>query len=124
MPDPEEVKQALLLQQQERLDAHHRQPVDATRSSEATRAFSTDFSALTQEQPFTVRAIDCRSTSCIARVEWPSYAEAAASYQVLLQHSYGMDCMRSLLLPEPEEPARAYEASLILDCGNLGSRGP
>lgn len=118
-PDPEELKQALLQQQQMRLDAHQRQPIHPTWSSEATRAFSTDFSALTQGQQFAVRSIDCRSTSCIARVEWPSYAEATTNYQVLLQHSYALDCTRSLLLPDPEDPERAYEASLILECGNL-----
>ncbi|HEX8702473.1 MAG TPA: hypothetical protein VF815_26805 [Myxococcaceae bacterium] len=118
-PAPEELRQALLQQQQMRLDAHQRQPIHPTWSSDATRAFSTDFSALTRGQPFSVRSIDCRSTSCIARVEWPSYAEAAASYAVLLQHSYSMDCTRSLLLPDPEDPERAYEASLLLECGNL-----
>jgi len=118
-PDPEELKRALLEQQLLRLDAHQRQSIHPTWSSEATRAFSADFSALTQGQPFTVRAIDCRSTSCIANVQWPSYAEAAASYQVLLHHSYAMDCMRSLLLPDPEDPERAYEASLILECGDV-----
>jgi hypothetical protein len=119
-PDPEELKQAVLQQHQLRLDAHQRQPIHPTWAPEATRAFSTDFSALTQGQQFTVRSIDCRSTSCIARVEWPSYAEAAANYHLLLQHSYTLDCTRSLLLPEPEDPERAYEASLILECGNLG----
>jgi len=120
-PDPEELKQALLQQHQLRLDAHQRQPIHPTWAPEATRAFSTDFSALTQGQQLTVRSIDCRSTSCIARVEWPSYEEATANYHMLLQHSYALDCMRSLLLPEPEEPERAYEASLILECQNLGT---
>ena len=118
-PDPKELRQALLQQQQARLDAHQRQSIDPSWSPEAARAFSTDFSALAQGQQFTVRSIDCRSTSCIARVEWPSYAEATTGYEVLLQHSYALDCTRSLLLPDPEDPDRAYEASLLLDCGNL-----
>lgn len=118
-PEPEELRQALLQQQQVRLDAHQRQSIHPVWASDATRAFSTDFSALTQGQRFTVRSIDCRSTSCIARVEWPSYAEATTGYEVLLQHSYALDCTRSLLLPDPEDPERAYEASLLLDCGNL-----
>jgi hypothetical protein len=118
-PDPDELKQMALQQQQARLDAHQRQSIDPAWSPAATHAFSTDFSTLAREQPFTVRSIDCRSTSCIAKVEWPSFAEAAASYQVLLQHAYGMDCTRSLLLSEPEDPTRAYEAPLILDCQNL-----
>ncbi len=117
--DREKLKQMALEQRQAQLLGHERQAIDPTWASEATRSFSADFSMMTQGQAFRVRALDCKTTTCVARVEWPSYAEAAASYQFLLHHSYGMDCARNLMLPEPEDPTRAYAASLILECQNL-----
>jgi hypothetical protein len=118
-PDPEQLRQSLLRQQHARMEGHSQQPIDFAWSQQATRSFASDFSELVQGQTFTLRSIDCRSTSCVAMIEWPGYDEAVGSYQVLLHHTYGMDCARSLLLPEPEDPTRRYEAPFILDCQNI-----
>ncbi len=118
-PSLEEARRQLFEQHQARLDRHSREPLDATWSHEARGSFSVDLAALTRGQSFTARSIDCRSTTCVITVEWSSYAEATGSYPLLLQHAYGMDCMRSILLPEPADPTARYQASLFLDCGNL-----
>jgi hypothetical protein len=118
-PTREEVKQQLLQQRQAQLEAHQREPVDFFWAKEAHTSLAADFAPLTRGDAFRVRGIDCRTTTCVATVEWPSYTKATEDYARLLQHPYGLDCARSILLPEPEDPAARYEARLVLDCQNL-----
>ncbi len=118
-PSREEARHQLYAQHQLQLDRHAREPLDSSWSREAQESFAADFSALTQGQPFQVRGIDCRSTTCVTTLEWPSYAEATQGHALLLQHAYRMDCARSILLPEPSDPTARYQAELFLDCGNL-----
>jgi hypothetical protein len=118
-PSAEEAREQLFQQHQQQLDRHSREPVDASWAREAQGAFASDFAALTQGQSFQVRRIDCRSTTCVTTLEWPSYAEATQGYALLLQHAYDMDCVRSILLPEPADLSARYQADLFLDCGNL-----
>jgi hypothetical protein len=115
-PSPEQVRQELLERQQAQLQAHQREPVDFVWSQAAHASFSEDFSALTRGESFRVNGLDCRTTTCVVTVEWRTYAEATAGYPELLQYGYGMDCARSILLPEPEDPDARYQASLVLDC--------
>jgi len=118
-PSPEEARQQLFQHHQEQLDKHSREPVDPYWSRSAQDTFGADFAALVEGQTFAVRNIDCRSHTCVTTVEWPSYAAATQGYSLLLQHAYGMDCARSILLPEPADPRGSYQARLILDCANL-----
>jgi len=118
-PSTEEARRQLFQQHQQQLERHAREPLDASWAREAQGSFSSDFAALTQGQSFQVRGIDCRSTTCVTTLEWPSYAEATQGYALLLQHDYGMDCARSILLPEPADPTGRYQADLFLDCENL-----
>lgn len=118
-PSREEAREQLFQRHQQQLDRHAREAIDASWAREAQGAFASDFAALTQGQSFQVRRIDCRSTTCVTTLEWPSYAEATQGYALLLQHSYGMDCARSILLPEPADLSARYQADLFLDCGNL-----
>lgn len=118
-PSREEARQQLLAQHQQQLDRHSREPVDPSWAREAQGSFTSDFVGLAQGQPFEVRGVDCRSTTCVTTLEWPSYAEATQGYALLLQHAYRLDCARTLLLPEPADVTARYQAQLLLDCGNL-----
>ncbi|WP_157775352.1 hypothetical protein [Melittangium boletus] len=118
-PSREEAKRQLFQQHQQQLDMHSREPVDPTWSRSARDSFGADFASLTRGQGFTLKDIDCRSHTCVTTVEWPSYAAATQGYSLLLQHSYAMDCARSILLPEPSAPQGNYQARLLLDCANL-----
>ncbi len=114
--DREQARQELLERQQAQLAAHQREPVDFVWSQAAHASFSADFSVLTRGESFQVKGLDCRTATCVVTVEWGNYAEASAGYPELLQYGYGMDCARSILLPEPENPDARYQASLVLDC--------
>ncbi|MFY0571310.1 hypothetical protein ACN28E_46805 [Archangium lansingense] len=118
-PSPEEAKQRILQRQRAQLEAHQREPLDFVWAKEAHSSFAADLSSLSREAAFRVRNIDCRTTTCVVNLEWASYEEASASYPRLLQHAYGLDCTRSIVLPEPEGPNVSYQANLLLDCENL-----
>ncbi|PTL75742.1 hypothetical protein DAT35_52760 [Vitiosangium sp. GDMCC 1.1324] len=118
-PSPEEAKQRILQRQRAQLEAHQREPLDFVWAKEAHSSFAADLSSLSREAAFRVRNIDCRTTTCVVNLEWTSYEEASTSYPRLLQHAYGLDCTRSIVLPEPEDPHVSYQANLLLDCKNL-----
>jgi len=51
-------------------------------------------------------------------MEWPDHHQAAANYPHLLHGVYDVNCLRSILLHEPDDPARPYQARLIFSCGD------
>jgi hypothetical protein len=64
---------------------------------------------------FKVAGVDCRTTLCIALLEWTSQGDALASQEVLI-HSLGdVPCSREILF-EQQAPAARYAAPLVLQC--------
>lgn len=59
-------------------------------------------------------AIDCRSTTCVARFSWDNYAAALSGYSAVDIPS--TRCSRFMVLPEPVDKEAAYSANLILSC--------
>jgi hypothetical protein len=60
----------------------------------------------------------CKTTTCSAALEWPSYDEAMKSYDALLHGDFRANCARGILLPEPEDRTLPYRGRLLLDCEN------
>jgi len=63
-----------------------------------------------------VRGVDCRMTSCVARLSWTNQAAARADYRNLLVASYEPNCATRILLPDAADPSASYEARLFFDC--------
>lgn len=66
------------------------------------------------DSSFDVSSVACRTTSCVATLEWPSFNEATMSYNRLVTHDYEVNCTRTITLPEPEDPLAPYEAKLVI----------
>jgi hypothetical protein len=63
---------------------------------------------------FSLVDVDCRTTTCVARLQWPSEQEARAQIRDLVQNT-DIDCARQVTLPPPGSNA-AYEVSVLFDC--------
>ena len=59
---------------------------------------------------FRLARVDCRSSSCVATLEWRSRADAQASFGALAHALPGLPCTRELLLDE------GAAATLVLTC--------
>ncbi|MBI4702940.1 MAG: hypothetical protein HY744_17630 [Deltaproteobacteria bacterium] len=70
--------------------------------------------------------MDCRTTSCIGVVEWPSYdAALRRGLGAILHQDYtDLNCGREMALPPPEGSGAGYQATVVLDCASLRAREP
>lgn len=59
--------------------------------------------------------VDCKTTSCVAHIQWPTREAAAKEYQKLLITSFEPNCAVKILLHE-QEPGGPYRERMILDC--------
>ncbi len=65
---------------------------------------------------FKVVSLDCRSATCAATLEWPSYGEAVGTMDDLL-HAPDVPCGRQVVLPEPADATAGYTTTVLYhDC--------
>jgi len=102
------------------LAAHAAEPVDASWAPAAARTIARDLRAIPPaalRAPFRVAGVDCRTTRCVATLEWPSYDAARESFRaVIQQRSVQNRCSTFMLLDEPSDTTSAYESELLFDC--------
>lgn len=99
--------------------AHEREPVDRGWAAGAEAAFSEDLSVVASKNGFEIARTDCRTTSCIASIHWPSRTLALGTYQQLLTARYKMNCSKEILIPDADDATAPIEATLVLDCTEL-----
>jgi hypothetical protein len=116
IPDPEETARELSALNDMLLAKHAGEPVDPTWSSGAVSAFQRDFAALTEQREAKVVGVECKTTSCVATLEWPSYEAAQREHSEVVMHGYEVNCRRQIWAPEPEDREARYKATAIFDC--------
>lgn len=100
----------------DRIRDHEQRPVDPQWAADATASFNADITSMGKEHGFELLDMDCRTNSCVAEVEWPDHAAATSTWGTLLHGSYGMNCGRGVLLPEPEDTESAFQARVLFEC--------
>jgi hypothetical protein len=118
-PDPDAARAEIIASHAAAIDAHWQERSDASWAPRATDATHRDLEgiAVQAEVPFEIMDVDCRSTTCLAELEWSSYGAAVGGYPDLLHHAYALDCARRIVLPEPATSHDdRYRASLVIDC--------
>jgi hypothetical protein len=78
--------------------------------------------AETLGRPFSVQAVECRSSTCVAKLVWPNEGAARANLRSLLEGSADVSCAREIAFP-PGEDERSYTASFYLDCAPVAPPG-
>lgn len=95
------------------LAAHSRDWRDAGWASAAEASLSKTYSEIPGSHK--VRTVDCRTSSCVVEVEWPSFSEATAGYRSLLAAPTEPNCESKILL-RPSGEEGVYSERLVLDC--------
>lgn len=108
-PTPEQAGIAHMARHQQLIDQVRSEPTDRAWSSTASAAFHRELS----EEGVTVVDVDCRSTSCVATVEWPSLAAARHGFEAVLQTDYANNCEREITLPTPADPEARLRAEVV-----------
>jgi hypothetical protein len=101
---------------------HRNEPADPEWAPAAQNSFTREISAVGEANHVSVRSVDCRSTTCIAEVQWPTYRDALNAYHDLLHGRYSQNCSRSITLPDAIDAESPCQAQFLLDCSEIRSR--
>ncbi|MGK3965249.1 hypothetical protein WMF38_13845 [Sorangium sp. So ce118] len=115
MPDLEEWKAKKADHHREVIAAHERAVEDPTWAPQARASLLTEIRTV-GSGTFDVRDVDCRTNTCAAVLEWKNYEEAFSSWSTAVEHNYGVNCAREILLPEPSDRDAPYQATMVMTC--------
>ncbi|MBC7977446.1 MAG: hypothetical protein H7138_20930 [Myxococcales bacterium] len=105
----------------------HRSSHDARLSEVRAQATDANWSTATQahlqselaKRGAQVASVDCRSTACVATLEWSSRAQAQAEYRHLIEPDGELPCDRQIFLDRAEREDVPYRATLVVDCAHV-----
>ena len=122
-PTPEVRSAAFWEKVRASVDAHNAELRDPSFAAKATDLLSSDLAALAASNHFKVASLDCRTTTCLAKVEWPSERTAADEYSKLATEPFRVNCGRSVALEEAPLPSGARQAVLLFECEDWRADG-
>jgi hypothetical protein len=99
--------------------AHARETLDPVWAGATGAGIDEGLRAAAGDGAFTVVGVDCRERTCVAELEWPDFATAAARWPEALHAPVRASCATGVLLDPPADGAAAgpYRASVIYECG-------
>ena len=100
---------------QKLLDDHDQDPKDPVWAPQTQQSFARDLDSIGNDTGFTVTSVDCRTTSCTARLNWDDYATASSGYKQVLTGHMEPDCTRSILVRHADGDG-PYETVAHFDC--------
>lgn len=100
----------------EKLEAHQAEPVDPGWGPRAQRELTGDLEEVSQGSPAQLVEVDCRTSSCVALLEWPNYHVAFDSYRYFLMQPYHVNCQRTIAVPPPRDADQPYRAHMFMNC--------
>jgi hypothetical protein len=97
---------------------HEREPRSAW-GRRAEGSIARDLEALVARIHARVLHVDCRSSTCAARLLFDDRAAAAAGFPEILQARYQEDCSVEVVLDDPtaRDPSRPWETTALFRCG-------
>jgi hypothetical protein len=119
----EQHKREVEQRHEQAIRTHRAQPIDPAWARKTNAMLQSDLTELAASSSFKLIEADCRTTSCIATVEWPSYGKAMVEWRRLLHHGYQANCSREITLPDAQDPQGAYQATIVLDCEKWRGEG-
>ena len=105
------------------IDEHDREPRNRKWASEA-EAKLTENLAVIGKGKFEAVRVDCRSSTCMATVEWPSYREARAGHMDLLHMTTAVNCIREITVPPPADPEARYQGTMVMTNCTIDGQQP
>ncbi|KYF63829.1 hypothetical protein BE11_49275 [Sorangium cellulosum] len=116
-PDAAEVEAErgrVIAEQRERIARLEAEPLDDAWSSGATETLRAEIARVADEFEHAgkVERLSCRTSGCVATLEFASFAEAQAGYMRYLTHALGMRCAQSAALEVPEDAARPFQVDV------------
>jgi hypothetical protein len=110
--------------QEEKIRRHWAEPIDQAWAITSSRYLRADIETLMRRSSsFRLVDLDCRNTSCIASIQWPTMAAAQGGFKAVLTYPFETNCSRSILIPETADPNNPLDVPMVLDCQQWKANG-
>ena len=115
----ERVKKAFA----EKLAGHSAQPANPAWSKSTEGVLRRGLENTAKTAGFRVSSVDCRTTSCVADLEWDTYSAMRQNLHTAVESSYDTLCARAAMPPDEGRAGDKVTVPLILDCADWKSQG-
>jgi hypothetical protein len=69
--------------------------------------------------PFSVASVDCRTSTCVARLRWPDEKSAHLGVRDFMRETIALRCAREVYIPPATPGSTGHEMSMHLDCADV-----
>lgn len=122
--DPEEIermRQEMYQQWEDSLEHHQTQAIAPAFAGPAAQTLSDTLSKASKELGFSLVKVDCRTQSCAATLQYPSYTDAMRDPSRTLILPTDLNCATKIVLPPPQDMNAPYTANVLYDGCKLDS---
>jgi hypothetical protein len=113
---PEENAERFKEHLAKRLADQAAEPAEPAWAAKTSTLLRTDIHDIATQSRFRLLNVDCRTTLCLARVEWESRGAASDEYRRLVHHPYRANCGKSVLVDENVNPNGSVGGSVLFEC--------
>jgi hypothetical protein len=103
------------------IEAHRRDKVDPGWARDVERAYNDDLQAISRDSQFRLLNVNCRTTSCIAELEFANFNIANQNWSKVLHRRYKTACGTEISIPPTDKPDEPYRATVVFDCLSMRS---
>jgi hypothetical protein len=114
--DAEERRRQFWEDQRRELAEHESEGIEASWAKPTAEVLAADIAQIPRLSQGRLLSMDCRTTTCLAKISWPSRAVASAEYQELLHNAYRANCARSIVVDDEPSADGTTHANLIFNC--------
>ena len=111
-PTPEEIEFERTARYEAAIDAHDRAPKDPAWARTAEAKLTDDLHEIAKGA-FEIEKVDCRTSSCKAVLDWPSYGAAVNGFMDVMHLTNRLNCRREMHLAPPSNPTERYPGTAI-----------
>jgi len=115
-PSPEDERANVARVEADFMSRMAAEGVDPKWAGGARASVERDLTALAENQNFTVRAVECKTTICSADLEWPESTTTKPSAKALAMQRYEIGCAHFAGISVPEGASKTYTAKVFFDC--------
>jgi hypothetical protein len=98
------------------LARHAREPIAEAWASATAQRLRGVLQPITSGTGASLLGLDCRSSTCVARVEWRDLAAANLGWSAVLHGDYG--CAVRVTLDDAKDPGARFQTDVLFSCPN------
>jgi hypothetical protein len=112
--DPATNKAFHQREHRELLARHAREPISEAWASVTSQRLREVLQPITSGTGASLLGVDCRSSTCVARIEWRDLPAATSGWSAVLHGDYG--CAVRVTLDDAEDPGARFQTDILFSC--------